>query len=266
MSALGLAICEPGSIVPGVAATSYRKGDEGMDILSQIQSQLGGSALEGLARQIGAGRGETERAVGAALPMIVGGLARNAARSREDASALARALDEDHDPSLLEQIGGLLRGGGGGGGGTLGSLPGGGSGGSGGGLADLAGSLLGRGEGRSKALDGAGILRHAFGQSRGAVEGGVGKASGLSSDQAGQLLVLLAPLVMSALAKVKQQRRLDDRGLAEVLRRERREIEERAPGVERGGLRDALDRGEDGQVGDELASLGVSLGKAFFNR
>lgn len=242
-----------------------------MDILSQIQSQLGGSALDGLARQIGAGRGETERAVGAALPMILGGLARNAASSPAEARSLARALDEDHDPSLVDQLGGLFGGGGGGdaGGlaGALGSLLGGGAGGAGGGLADLAGSLLGGdGAGRSKAFDGAGILRHVFGQRRGAVEGGVGRASGLDAGQVGQLLILLAPMVMSALARVKQQRHLDDRGLTDVLRRERREIEERTPGLSRGGLRDLLDRDDDGQVGDDIASLGAGLARAFFTR
>lgn len=238
-----------------------------MDILSQVQAQLHGPPLDGLARQIGAGRGETEKAVGAALPLLVGGLARNVRRSREEASSLARALDRDHDPSLLDQLGGLLGGAAGGGGGLaggLGSLLGGGSG--GGGLADLAGSLLGGGAGRAKALDGAGILRHVFGDRRGAVEGGVGRASGLRAEQVGQLLMVLAPLVMSALAKVKQQGRLDDRGLADALGRERRELEERAPGVSRGGLMDVLDRDGDGQVGDEIAGLGASLAKAFFSR
>lgn len=241
-----------------------------MDILSQIQSQLDGSALDGLARRIGAGRGETERAVGAALPMIVGGLARNAARSPDEAASLARALDEDHDPSLLDQLGGMLGGGGGGGlADALGGLLGGGSGGAGrgGGLADLAGSLLGGGgASRSKALDGAGILRHVFGDRRGAVEGGVGRASGLDAGKTAQLLMFLAPMVMSALAKVKQQRRLDERGLTEALRRERREIEAGAPGVSRGALTQILDRDRDGDVGDDIASLGASLAKAFFSR
>lgn len=249
-----------------------------MDILNQLQSQLRGPALDGLARQIGAGRGETEKAVGAALPLLVGALARNANRSPEAAGSLARAIERDHDPSLLDQLGGLLGGasggtsGGGGGGlaGLAGSLLGGGASGgrSGGGLADLAGALLGGGPGSggSKALDGAGILRHVLGDRRGAVEGGVGRASGLRGEQVGQLLMLLAPLVMSALAKLKQQRGLDGRGLADALGREREEIEERAPGVSRGGLLDLLDRDGDGQVGDEIASIGQSLAKAFFSR
>lgn len=247
-----------------------------MDVLDEIRRQLGDRGLEGLARQIGAGRGETERAVGAALPTLVGALARNAGRP-EGARSLARALDRDHDSSLLDQLGGLLGGEGGGGsagGGALaaglGSLLGGGGGAGGGGLGgfgDLAGAILGGGGGGgSKALDGAGILRHVLGDRRRAVEGGVGRASGLDGRQVGRLLMLLAPLVMSALAKVKEKRHLDERGLAEALAEERREIEDKAPGVSSGGLADLLDRDDDGQIGDDLADIGGSLAKAFFRR
>lgn len=241
-----------------------------MDVLDEIRRQLGDRGLEGLARQIGAGRGETERAVGAALPTLVGALARNAGRP-DGARSLARALDRDHDPSLLDQLGDVLGGGEGAGGGGLaaglGSLLGGGGGARGGGLggfADLAGAILG--DGGSKALDGAGILRHVLGDRRRAVEGGVGRASGLDGEQVGRLLMLLAPLVMSALAKVKQKRHLDERGLAEALAEERREIEDKAPGVQSGGLADLLDRDGDGQIGDDLADIGGSLAKAFFRR
>lgn len=238
-----------------------------MDVLNEIRARLGGGALDGLARQVGAGRGETERAVGVALPLLVGALARNTTRSRQGADDLARALDRDHDPSLLDQLGGLL----GGSGGEalaagLGSLLGGASKGSGGGFAELAGSILGGGEGGGKALDGTGILRHVLGDRRRAVESGVGKASGLDASKVGQLLVLLAPLVMSALAKVKQERHLDGRGLADVLGREREEIEAKAPGVAPGGLGAILDRDGDGDIADDLAGMGIGLAKAFFDR
>ncbi|HUG75828.1 MAG TPA: DUF937 domain-containing protein [Acidimicrobiia bacterium] len=73
-----------------------------MTILTDIRQQLSGGALDGVARQIGADRSATDRAVGAALPVLIGGLARNASQSPEAASSLARALERDHDPSLLE--------------------------------------------------------------------------------------------------------------------------------------------------------------------
>jgi hypothetical protein len=238
-----------------------------MSILDDIRGQLDDRTIEGLAHQLGAKRDETETAIGAALPMLLGGLARNATRSSDGASSLASALDRDHDGSLLEQLGGAL--GGGDLASTLGSLLGGSRGGSGG-LGDLLGSVLGgggaTGSGRGKALDGAGILRHVFGDRRSSVETGLGKASGLQRDQVVQLLLFLAPLVMSALAKRKRDRGLDAGGLADALNHERREIERKAPGVGRGGLGSILDRDGDGEVADDLASMGANLARAFFDR
>lgn len=241
-----------------------------MNILDEIRGQLDDRAIDGLASQLGAGRGETAQAIGAALPTLLGGLARNASRSAEGASSLAAALERDHDPSLLEQLGGALAGGGGGGGGlgaALGSLLEGSRAGSGGGLGDLLGSALSGGQPpRSKALDGAGILRHVFGDRRPAVEAGLRRTSGLQPGQISQLLALLAPLVMSALSKVKRERQLDAGSLAETLGSEQRDIEARAPGLSSGGLGSFLDRDGDGDVADDLAAMGSSLAKAFFDR
>jgi hypothetical protein len=245
-----------------------------MSILDDIRAQLDDRTIDGLARQLGAGRSETETAIGAALPTLLGALARNANHSADGAGSLAAALDRDHDPSLLEQLGGALGGGdpSSGLGSALGSLLG-GSGGGSGGLGDLLGSVLGgggsTGSGGSagrKALDGAGILRHVFGDRRSSVEKGLGRTSGLGRDQIVQLLLFLAPLVMSALAKRKRDRDLDAGGLASDLADERREIEKRAPGLGRGGLGSILDRDGDGEVADDLAGIGADLAKAFFNR
>lgn len=231
-----------------------------MEILDSVRTALDDGTLATLARQIGADRQQTEQAVGAALPTLLGGLARNTTRSPEGARSLASALERDHDPSLLEQIGG-----GAGALGALGSLLGGNKAPGGADLGGLLGSLLG-GSAPSKATDGAGILGHVFGDRRAAVESGITKASGLRSDQVAQLLTFLAPIVMSALAKMKRDRDLDEKGVAEVLNREQREIETRAPGMSGGGLSAILDRDGDGEIADDLAGAAGSLAKAFFGR
>jgi hypothetical protein len=230
------------------------------DLLDLIGSQLGPDAVSTLSRRIGAEPQATSRGIETALPLLLGGLARNARRP-EGASALAQALERDHSPDLVENLGALLGGGEGGG---LGSLLGGSR--SGGGLGSLlgaAGALFGGGAttgSQPKALDGMGILKHVLGSRQGPVETGVSRASGLDKSQVVQLLAMLAPLVMSALAKSKQQQKLDPGGLADLLGRQRAQVEQRTPQLKGGSLLDLLDRDDDGSIADDIASLGASIG------
>ncbi len=232
-------------------------------LVDLITQQLGSGALEQMGGAIGADTAGTQKAVGAALPVLLGALARNSA-STEGAQSLANALERDHDGSVLDNLGDLLGSAGG-----LGALLGGGQGKSGGlgGLLDVAGSLLGGGSSRqSKALDGAGILGHLLGSRQAAVEQGIGKASGLDAGQVGKLLVALAPVVMGALGKVKKEKGLDAGGLAGMLDTERQDLERRLPETSGGGLIGMLDADDDGSIVDDLARLGGGALGALFGR
>ncbi len=231
-----------------------------LDILS---SQLGSDAVSKLGSAIGADQNKTKDAVAAALPVLVGSLAKNANSSPEGARALANALERDHDGSILDNIGGLLGAAGG-----LGGLLGGSDSSSGGGLGSLlgaAGSLLGGGGASApKTLDGEGILGHLLGAKKPAVAEGVSKASGLDSGQAAKLLATMAPIVMGALGKVKKERNLDADGLAGMLSGERQELEKKMPNTSVGGLLSMLDSDGDGDLSDELGKLGAgALGSIF---
>jgi hypothetical protein len=248
------------------------------DLLQLLSRQLEGR-VGAIGQQIGADPTSTEKGIEMALPLLMGALANNAARP-EGAHQLSRALDRDHSPDLLDQLGGLLGGGGGGaGGGALGGLlggllggggaAGGGRGSAGGGLGSLLEGLAGGGArpaGLPKSLDGPGILGHILGPKRGAVQQGIERGSGLKSQQVMKLLVLLAPLVMSALSKVKQQQKLDDNGLASVLRNQRTQMEQRTPQLGGRGFADLLDQNNDGSIADDLARIGTSLGGQLFGR
>ena len=233
------------------------------DILDLIGSQIGPGAVSQLSSRIGADPAATATAIETALPLLLGGLARNA-QTTDGATALSNALDRDHGGDLVDNLGALFGGGGASsGGGLLGSLLGGSSGGSGGdALGSLLGAVFGGGAApanQPKALDGAGILKHIFGPKQTPVEDGVGRASGLDRGKVAQLLMMLAPLVMSALAKTKQSRNLDAGGLSDLLGGQRRQIEQRTPQM-RGSLLDLLDRDQDGSIADDIASLGATLG------
>ncbi len=239
-----------------------------LDLLTQ---QLSGSVVQQMSKQIGADPASTQKALTAALPLLVGGLARNANESPEGAQSLEKALDRDHDGSLLDSLSGMLGGGSGSGstGGMLGSLLGGGSGSSGGGglgsLLGVAGSLMGGGGGGNRTTNGEGILGHILGGRRGAIEQGVAQSSGLSIGQVSKLLPMLAPLVMGVLGRAKRQQNLDANGLSTMLNQERARVERDTPGLQEGGLLGFLDMDNDGDVADDVAKIGGMLGSFFGN-
>lgn len=237
------------------------------DLIDLLSQSLNPDTVRNLSRRIDATPEQTEAALSAALPMMIGALSRNANASPQGALSLGTALDRDHDGGLLDQLGGLLGGLGGGTAPTRGGSSGtvGGAGGLDlGGLLESAGSILGGGGPgtRSRSLDGGGILDHVFGRRKQPVEDGLSKSSGLSGAQIRQLLLFLAPLVMAALGRMKRQKNLDSDGVAVELDRQRRRVEEQTPGLGRGGLGSILDRDNDGQVLDDVAELGSVLARS----
>lgn len=196
-------------------------------ILEMLQRELGGDAVSQISRQIGADQGATQQAIQGALPMLVSALAKNTSQSG-GASALLGALDRDHDGSILDDVAGFL--------------------------------------GQGDASPGSAILKHVLGGRREAAANGLGRMSGLDRGSAGQLLALLAPIVMGAIGKARRQKNLDEEGLAGMLQGERRRVERKAPeGM--GMLSQILDSDGDGEVADDVARIGMSvLGNLFGGR
>ena len=197
---------------------------------SQLLDQLQGAPLEQLAQQLGLDSVQTEQAVGAALPMMLGVMGQKAAQP-EGADALFGALQRDHAGGGMD-LGGLL------------------------------GSLLGGGAGAGAgggALDGAGILGHIFGGNQSQAETGLGQATGLGGGQAGQLLQLLAPIVMSFLAQRVSAGGLSAGALGQTLGRESAQVQQQG-GLGGGLLGSLLDQDGDGQLGlSDLLKVGGSF-------
>ena len=141
-------------------------------------------------------------------------------------------------------LGGMLGGGGGGGAGALGGL---------------LGSVLGGGAPASRQLDAGGILGHIFGGAQPRAEAGLGQATGMSSGQSGQLLKILAPIVMAFLANHVRAGNLNSGSLGNVLGMERTRVQ--SQGGLGGTLMTAvLDRDGDGKVDlSDLLKMGGSL-------
>jgi hypothetical protein len=163
-----------------------------MAILDLLQQQLRGDTLTQMSQQLGTDEGTTANAVAVALPLLLGGLTRNAATS-QGAASLDAALTRDHDGTLLDAPQRAL--------------------------ADPS------------ALSAAGILGHIFGQRQAPVEQGVAKATGLDAQKAGRLLMMLAPLVMAALARARTAQGAATASAGPVLQREQSNIERQVPGI-----------------------------------
>ena len=195
-----------------------------MSLLDLLKNQMAGEATSQMSQQLGLGKAETEKAVGAALPTLLAALAGNAMK-KEGASALSNALDRDHDGSILDDVVGFLGGG--------------------------------------DKKPGDGILKHVLGGKRGAVEAEVARETNLSPSAVSSLLPMLAPLIMGALGREKRKSGLDVAGLAGLLSKEGQEAKKAAPsGLSMLGA--FLDQDGDGIGADDIADAGKGiLGKLF---
>jgi hypothetical protein len=63
-----------------------------------------------ISEQIGADEGTTNQAIGTALPVLISALAKNSSQ-QGGAENLHRALQNDHDGSILDNLSGYLGGG-----------------------------------------------------------------------------------------------------------------------------------------------------------
>jgi hypothetical protein len=161
-----------------------------MAILDMLGDQLRGNTLTQISQQLGTDEGTTAKAVSIALPLLLGGLTRNAA-TPQGATSLDNALTRDHDGSLLD--------------------------------------APQRAVINPDAFNAGGILGHIFGQRQAPVAQGVAKATGLDMQKAGKLMMMLAPLVMAALARARTSQP-DAGSAGAVLQREQSNIERQVPG------------------------------------
>lgn len=203
-------------------------------LVSELMAQLQGAPMQQMAQQLGADRQQIQTAVGAALPLLLGALGRNAAQP-QGAADLMGALQRDHAAAMPQGLGGL---------------------------GDLLGTVLGgAGGAASPAGQGAAILGHILGGSQQQAQDSLGQATGLGGQTAGQLLSMLAPIVMAFLAQRVQAGNMDAGSLGQSLEQERAQAQN-AGGLGGGLLGSLLDQDGDGKLG---ASDLFKLGSAFLN-
>jgi hypothetical protein len=102
--------------------------------------------------------------------------------------------------------------------------------------------------------DGEAILGHVLGDRQSGLVNSVSKATGLPPDQVAQIFAVLAPIVMGALGQMQREHSLDAQGVADLLNVERSTVEKTSS-----GLVQLLDMDGDGDVSEEIISLGSNL-------
>lgn len=189
------------------------------DLLGQ---EKGNQAVDQLSQNLGSNHSAVNTAIQMALPMILSGLARKAAEP-QGAESLNKAIEQDHDGSLLDNLSGYL----------------------GGGVQPTE---------TTPQTNGAGILGHIFGDNQTNAAQKVSEQSGMDLGQVTQLLITLAPIVMGFLGKQKQSQNLDSGGLSNWLGGEQQKIEQAPQG---GFLSGIFDRDKDGSAMDDIASMAM---------
>lgn len=181
-------------------------------IMDIIRSSLDGDAIAEIGDSIGEGLGKTHLAVITALPVMVTALSQ---RARQDnGEALGEALDQDHDGEILRDVSAFV----------------------------AAGQFA----------DGDKILHHVLGEKRSSAARAIATSAGMGEAKTGELLEILAPVVLGAVGKVKKARRFGAAEMMAMLATEEQKIDRQLPGVI-SVVGEFLDTDGDGEM--ELARL-----------
>lgn len=191
-------------------------------MLESLIGTFGGDAIQKISQQLGTNPAQAQQALSAALPALLGGLAKNAS-TPQGAADLHAAVTSDHDGSILNNVAAAMQ--------------------------------------NPATGDGNAILGHILGGRQQAVEGAIARATGLDQAKVATLLPMLAPVVMGYVGRMQQQQGLNAGGLSKVLGEAGQLMSGQVGGV-MGSLLQALDANHDGSVVDEaVGALGKLFGK-----
>ncbi|KOY85717.1 hypothetical protein AD998_05725 [bacterium 336/3] len=151
-----------------------------MNLFENLTGLLQGDTVKNMAKQFGVDENTVQQVVAMGLPMILGGLNKNAS-NEQGAQSLDNALQK-HDGGLL---------------GNLTSM-----------LTSNSSSLL---------QDGMGILKHVLGNTQQPAQNQISKSVGLDAGVVGNILALAAPVVMSFLGQQKKEQGLDVKGVVNIV-------------------------------------------------
>lgn len=192
------------------------------DILGLILSQLGDDSVDTISRQVNASPVQTKNAIASAIPILMNALAKNSS-TPDGAAALQNAINRDHNGSILDNLGMFLN--------------------------------------NPNLQDGAGILKHVFGDKQQNVVNYISSDSGLNGASVMRILQMIAPIVMGFLGKKNAG---SGGGILGSILNSYLKTETQQSPQSQNVINQILDRDNDGNVVDDITELGASfLGRLF---
>ncbi len=191
--------------------------------IESLVNQFGDDAISMIAGQLGANKQQTSSGLQSMIPIIVKALSQNASNTN-GAESLHKAIVEDHNGSILNDLSGFLGGG---------------------------GYQQGPGDG---------ILKHVLGGNRSTVEGFVSQFSGLSPEATSGLMKMAAPIIMGYLGKQAHSNNMGINDLSGFLNEaQQAESNKRYSQGDMSIFERFLDRDNDGKVSDDVMGMAAKF-------
>ncbi len=187
-------------------------------ILDLLGSDLGKTIISGVAGQTGQDTNKTSGLLTMALPVLMQAMKQNAS-TPQGAEGLLGALNNKHDGSILDDLGGLFKGG-------------------------VDNNVM---------KDGEKILGHVLGGRQQNVQNALSQKSGIDAGSVANILKVAAPLLMGVLGKQTRQNKVSNQadlgGLLGGM------LKGSSPEQEQSFLESILDADGDGSVIDDVAGM-----------
>ena len=176
--------------------------------------------LGSISKHTGIPSNAIQSAIPAVITLLTTSALANNATKKQGAQSLTGALKQDHDGSILNDLPNYIN--------------------------------------NYQKGPGSGILKHTLGSQQNIVKKGLSKTTGIDKKAIGNLLIMLAPVIMGVIGNVMQKKKLNSAGVSKYLGTEQKKIQKIAP-QSTSFLTGLLDSNQDGTVINDVGKIGISL-------
>lgn len=191
-----------------------------MDINNIINEVVTEQLTKSMGQKLGISQGKAQGAVSMALPLLIGGLAKNAKNPKE-AENILDALSKDHDGSILNDSSSVLFS-------------------------------------ENKQEEGGKIVDHILGSKTSAASKAIGGQIQIDPGQAREILVMLAPVVMGALGNKQKNGGFSSSTLSDFLQKTVKNTKT-GSNQQDSLLTQILDQNKNGSVIDEIINFALKF-------